>query len=259
MIFDLRSGKRRRVVQVMFSLLAVIFAVSFIGFGIGSGNLSGGLFDALGIGGNSSGSGNPSYDQQIEDAQNKLEQNPNDQRAMLDLVNYHYLAATGGVDTDPQTGSVSISEDAHTQLEDTASAWEDYLKTNPDKPSRTGAATASQAYSYLQDWKGAAQAQRIVAESGGTASDFALLARYLYINGDMKAGDAAGDEAVGAADPTQRQQVRKSMDQLAEAARKYQKQLAKQVKQGGKEQTQQSLENPFGGLSPTSPTAPPGP
>ena len=50
MIFDLKSGKRRRVVQVVFGVLAFIFFISFVGFGIGSGS-AGGIFDALGIGG----------------------------------------------------------------------------------------------------------------------------------------------------------------------------------------------------------------
>jgi hypothetical protein len=50
MIFDLKSGKRRRVVQVVFGFLAFIFFISFVGFGIGS-DVSGGIFDAIGLGG----------------------------------------------------------------------------------------------------------------------------------------------------------------------------------------------------------------
>ena len=63
MIFDLKSGKRRRVVQVVFGFLAFIFFISFVGFGIGS-DVTGGIFDALGIGGGSS-SSDPQYEQQI--------------------------------------------------------------------------------------------------------------------------------------------------------------------------------------------------
>ena len=50
MLFDLKTGKRRRVVQVVFGFLAFIFFISFVGFGIGS-DVSGGLFDAIGLGG----------------------------------------------------------------------------------------------------------------------------------------------------------------------------------------------------------------
>ena len=51
MIFDLKSGKRRRVVQIVFGFLAFVFFISFVGFGIGS-DVSGGIFDAIGLGGN---------------------------------------------------------------------------------------------------------------------------------------------------------------------------------------------------------------
>ena len=48
MLFDLR-GKRKRLVQVSYALLAAIFLVGFVGFGIGVGNSPGGLFDAIGL------------------------------------------------------------------------------------------------------------------------------------------------------------------------------------------------------------------
>lgn len=257
MIFDLRSGKRRRVVQVTFSILAAIFAISFIGFGIGSGN-SGGLFDALGIGGDSSGS-NPQYDQQIEDAENTLADDPANTRALLDLIDAHFLRASDGIETDQQTGQVSISEDARSDLEDTVSAWQDYLRTKPQKTDSQAAATAAQAYVYLNDAGGAAEAQQIVVDAGGTAADYAQLALYLYADGKIKDGDAAGERAVQAADSSQREQIRKYTEQLAETARKQKKKLARQAQQGGDEAAQQELQDPFGGLGGGTPTPAPTP
>lgn len=256
MIFDLKSGKRRRVVQIVFALLALVFLVSFVGFGIGS-NASGGIFDALGLGGGSGGSTDTQYDQQISDAESTLESDPQNARAMQDLVNYHYLAATqSGVETDPQTGVTSISDDSHSLLEDTVAAWQDYLATKPAKPEASTAASAAQAYVLLNDAGGAAEAQRIVAGKNGTAADYGQLALYLYADGKIKAGDAAGDQAVKAAEPSQRDQVRKNMDSLAKSARKQKKQLAQQAEQGGGDAAQSQLENPFGGLGGT-PAAPP--
>jgi hypothetical protein len=52
MLFDLQSGRRRRVIQVVFGALAVIFAVSFVFFGIGS-EVGGGFADSLNLGGGS--------------------------------------------------------------------------------------------------------------------------------------------------------------------------------------------------------------
>src|SRR5215217_2464687 len=115
MLFDLKSGKRRRVVQVVFGFLAFIFFISFVGFGVGS-DVTGGIFDAIGLGGGSS-SSDPQYEQSIEDAEATLEDDPGNSNALLDLVRYHYLSATSsGVSTDPETGQTSISEDAHTEL-----------------------------------------------------------------------------------------------------------------------------------------------
>ncbi len=258
MIFDLRSGKRRRVVQVTFAVLAAIFAISFIGFGIGSG-ASGGLFDALGIGGGDSGSGNPQFDQQIEDAEKKLESDPDNTRALIDLVTLHFSAATEGIETDSATQTVSISEDAHSQLEDAVAAWDDYLATKPAKPDPQAAASAAQSFVYLEDPAGAAEAQRIVAETNRTAADYAQLALYLYADGKIEEGDAAGEQAVELADTSQREQIRKYTDQLAELARKQKKQLAKQAKKGGGEAAEAQLQDPFSGLSGGTPTPTPTP
>lgn len=262
MIFDLKSGKRRRVVQVVFSFLALIFVVSFVGFGIGS-DASGGIFDAIGLG-SGGGGGDTEYDDQIEDAESTLETDPENTRALLDLVNYHFLAGTQeGIEIDQQTGATTVSEDSRQQLEDTVTAWQDYLGTDPPKPDPSAASSAAQAYVYLNDAQGAAEAQRIVAENGGTAADYAQLALYLYIDGKLEAGDAAGEQAVKAADSTQREQIQKYVDQLAEAARKQQRQEEQAAQQGGGDDAAApQLEDPFGGLgggSAVPQTTPPAP
>ena len=52
MLFEL-GGKRKRLIQVIYVCLAFLMAVALVGFGIG-GATSGGIFDAVGIGGGSS-------------------------------------------------------------------------------------------------------------------------------------------------------------------------------------------------------------
>jgi tetratricopeptide (TPR) repeat protein len=248
-IFDLKSGKRRRVVQVVFGILAFIFFISFVGFGIGS-NATGGIFDALGLSGDDS-SSTPQYDQQIEDAQSTLQTDPKNQAALVNLVRYNVLAARGGISSDQASGTIEISEDARSQLEDAAAAWRRYLKTDPKAPNLSAAVYAAEAYRNLGDPAGAAGAQRVVAAKQNTAAAYNQLAIYLYSDGKIVAGDAAGDKAVQAADPTQRAQVKKSMEQLAELGRKFKKQQAKQNK-GAAASAEQGLENPFGGLGGTA-------
>src|SRR3954471_9061089 len=57
MLFDLRSGARRRTVKVVYLGLALLMFVGFVGFSIGSSGLSGGIVDAITGNGTSSGGG----------------------------------------------------------------------------------------------------------------------------------------------------------------------------------------------------------
>ena len=258
MLFDLKSGKRRRVVQVVFGFLAFIFFISFVGFGIGS-DVTGGIFDAIGLGG-SGGSGDPQYEEDIEDAEATLETDPDNQKALLDLVRFHYLAATGsGIETDPETGQTSISEEAHTHLEGAAQAWTDYLRTKPPNPDVNVAANAAQTFVLLGDAAGAAGAQEIVAEEQKTAAAYGQLAYYLYVDGQFEKGDAAAKQAVEASDPSAQEQIEKNLASIRKQAVKQQELIKEQAEQGGPEAGEAQLQDPFGGLggastTPVSPT-----
>ena len=141
MLFDLR-GKRKRVVQVSYVILALIFVVGFLGFGIGVGGGPGGIFDALGISNSSnSGSGTAQFQDNIDAAQAKLAKNPDDTQALLKLAETEYLLGKEGVTVDQTTGQVTITNEAHTQLGAAADAWTKYHIGNratppPRPPSR---------------------------------------------------------------------------------------------------------------------------
>jgi len=246
-IFDLRSGRRRRVVQIVFGFLAVIFLLGFIGFGIG-GEVSGGIFDALGFGSGNTAGGSAQYEDQIEDAEATLEGDPQNQQALLDLARYHALSAReSGIETDPATGTTTISEEARAELEEAVEAWERYLDTDPKRTDAGTAASVAQAYVYLEDADGAARAQEIFAEEQRTSAAYFQLASYLYADGKLEAGDAAGERAVELADPSEQASLRKQTEALAEQARRFQKQLEEQQEKGGAG-GDDTIEDPFGGL-----------
>ena len=258
MIFDLKSGKRRRVVQIVFGFLAFIFFISFVGFGIGS-DVSGGIFDAIGLGGDDS-SSSPQYEQAIEDANETLESDPDNERALLELSSAYFRSATeSGVTINPQTGVPEISDSSRSELEQSIAAWERYLETKPKRPQTTAAAQAAEAYRFLLDAEGAAKAQAIVAEAQGTSAAFYQLALYLYADGQLKAGDAAGERAVEAADPSQRASVRTNVERLGEQAREQKKQLAQQQEEQPQGSAGEGIADPFGGLSGGAPTPAPAP
>ena len=254
MIFDLKSGKRRLVVQVVFGFLAFVFAISFIGFGVGSGGI-GGLFDAIGLGG-SSNSSDPQFDSQISDAQDAIKANPKDGNAYADLIAAYYGSAQQGISRDQQTGQVSIESGAQSDLNQAGQAWADYLKTKPNPVNPNAAASAVQVFVLLNDAAGAAQAQQVLADKQRTSAAYAQLALYLFAGGNLKEGDAAGQKAVDAASPAQQKQVQKTIDGYHQQAVKYQKQLAQQRQQQGGQAAQQAgqqqLENPFGALGGSS-------
>jgi tetratricopeptide (TPR) repeat protein len=257
-LFDL-SGKRRRVVQVVYAILALLMGGSLVLFGIGS-DAPGGILDAVGLGGNDSGdSGNPQYDEQISDAESRLETDPENTTALLNLARYHYLSATSsGVTTDPETGIPEVSEGARQELESSIAAWNRYLDTKPKTPNASVANSVVQAYVLVDDAEGAAKTQEIVAAGNPSAAAFGALAFYYYADGQLEAGDSAADKAIAEAEPSERKQIQKQLDAYAEAARKQKKQLEK-LPEGGATGGGAGIEDPFGGIGGGAPAPAPAP
>lgn len=270
MIFDLKSGKRRRVVQVVFGFLAFIFFVSFVGFGIGS-DVSGGIFDALGIGGGSSSSADSNFEEQIGKAEEKLAADPEDRRALIDLVNYKLLAATDSEDAvriDQATGVVAIAEEARADLLAALDAWDRYLETDPRPISAEGAVDIVQindllfraalasgdAGAALTAAEDAAKAGQVAAEDRKTVNDYATLANYLYIAGRIDAGDAAAKQALAVADESNREQFEQALKGSARNGAALNKELNKRIEQGDAEG---AIEDPFGTLGGDAGAVPP--
>jgi hypothetical protein len=228
MLFDLR-GKRKRLVQVSYAALALIFLVGFIGFSIGSGNAPGGILDAIGLGGNDGGSDSLSsqFDDQIDAANQQLAKDPKDTSALLKLAEAEYQKAKSGVSQDPDTGQISVSSDAQTDLGNSADAWAKYLRVNKGKPDADAAALMVQVYYLLNDAAGAAKAQRIVTEETPNAGNYNQLAFYEYASYDIAAGDGAAEKAEQMTPKAQRKQVHDQLQTIREQAVKLKKQQAK--------------------------------
>src|SRR3712207_4600297 len=65
MLFDLRSGARRRNVKIVYLGLALLMFVGFVGFGIGSSGLSGSIGDLIRDNGSSGGDSTDSAVQRL--------------------------------------------------------------------------------------------------------------------------------------------------------------------------------------------------
>jgi tetratricopeptide (TPR) repeat protein len=255
-LFDLR-GKRKRVVQVSYAALAVLFLVGFLGFGIGVGGGPGGILDALGItDSSSSGSGTAQFEEEIDAAQAKLAKNPNDTDALLKLADNEYLLGKEGVSQDPTTQQITITNDAHTHLGAAADAWSKYLRVNKGKPELDTAYNMVNVYVILNDADGAAKTQAIIAQEQPSAPAYGQLAYFQYAAGDIEGGDASREKALSMASGVQRKQLESTLNQQRKIGLKIKKaqQKAKQAtKQGGPTTPGTNpLQNPFG-ATPVSP------
>jgi hypothetical protein len=253
MLFEL-GGKRKRLIQVIYVCLALLMFVGLVGLGIGS-NVSGGIFDALGIGGGDTAS-NPQYDAQIERAEQTLQTDPKDEKALLSLARTNFLAGQAATETDDQ-GRVTLTDETLSRYQDATSAWARYLATKPKDPDDGVASLMIQAYSASAgtdptrletDIEGAFKAARIVAEARPSAGTNLQLATYAYLAGENEAGKQAERAALKEApDSTTKSQIKSQIAQAKQQGAA----IAKALKQSAPDQSQ--LQNPLGGLGGSSP------
>jgi hypothetical protein len=253
MLFDLSSPKRKNVVRVVYGALAVLFAGGFILFGIGSESGAGGLFDGL-FGDGGSGSTAEQFEQQVEDAEEKLDSNPEDQRALQDLAYYRAQSGISQLEVDETTGQpTGLTDEARSELEASVDAWSRYTATEPRKLDVATARQILTAYQYLGDSEGAADLQEALVKEDPSFINYGNLVYLRYLDLDLKRGDAALEEARALAeqgDNAQLKQLEDLRDQVVKAKKKQAKQPDSQ------EGAEGALSSPFGGLDPNSAVPP---
>jgi hypothetical protein len=124
MLFDLRAPGRKRVIQVVYVVLAVVLVGGTILFGVGTGLP--GIF-----GGADGTSGGQSLEDQradqIKAAEKRIAANPNDAAAYAAVARLRYAA---GLDDFPENATTAPPA-AKAEFEKAATAWEKYLSLNP--------------------------------------------------------------------------------------------------------------------------------
>jgi hypothetical protein len=256
MLFDLR-GRRKRVIQVIYTGLAVLMAGGLVLFGIG-GEVSGGLLDGLGIGNGSA--GDSTLGDQADRLDQKLQRRPNDEALLLAATRTRISYGNTLAEVDPTTGQPTITSEARDQYEMAADTWARYLKVSKGQKSAGVALLVANALFTLAqsdttadaidaDVKAAARAQRIVAEQRPNVGTLSTLATFQYYSLDFEAGDRSAKQAEQAAtSPSQRKLLKQQLAATRKQAKRYQNQI-KAFEKANKGQERQRLENPFGGLS----------
>jgi hypothetical protein len=212
MLFDLRGRGRQRTVKVIYLTLAVLMGGGLVFFGIG-GETSGGLFDAFS--GTPGDDGSKRIERRITDAERKLRTDPDNVAARIQLVRGHsQLASFGDERFNSATGA--YTEEGKAELRKAVTAWNALQARDPKTTDELASAASLMVRTFdsLQDYKGATQAQEVVAESRQSSGAYATLAQYAYLAGSTALGDRAADKAVELEEPDLRRTLRDQLDQL---------------------------------------------
>ena len=260
MLFDLR-GRRKRVIQVIYVLLAFIMAASLVVIG-----LPGGVNPF----GNSNSANQDVAEANVERAENlqqKLKTQPNNENAAVELIRARFSAGQSLYETNPDTGQTTITDEATEQFQLAADAWTRYLKVTNNQPDPEVAqlmsnvlftlsqgSTVAQFQANIED---AASAQQFVADeaikqqkNGGAsaASQLTTLAIYQLYAQDYGAAEKSLNKALAATDdPEEKKQINQTYKATEKDAKRIGKLVDQAIKQARKEGGD-SLQNPLGSL-----------
>ena len=217
MLFDIR-GRRRRGIQAVYLMLALLLGGGLILFGIG-GSVNGGLFDAF-----RENNGNVSdvVQERVDKAVKATKSRPQDPAAWATLAEARYQLAgqSDGFDQNAAaTGSIAdaFTGKARDQLVQAERAWDRHLQLAAGKPNTATAATMQTAFIALGKPEKAVRAQEIVLDARGDQAgygDYAKLAQLAYQAGQSRKGDLAAERAEALAPKSQRAALKASLEQV---------------------------------------------
>jgi hypothetical protein len=214
MLFDLRGRGRRRTVQGIYLLLAVLMGGGLVLFGIG-GATSGGLLDA--ITGNNSGSSTStkSYQENVDKAQKATVATPTNPTAWAGLARSEYLLAGSGDNFDTDT-SVYTAQ-GKTELRKADVAWQKYLDLIGDsgKVDSTLANLMLQAYSAAglnQPAKAVTAVEYVLDAQPESAGLYSQLAIYAWQANQDRKGDLAAKKAESLTAADQRATLKSTLE-----------------------------------------------
>ena len=224
MLFDLRSRGRRRTVQSVYLLMAVLMGGGLVLFGVGAGNGFGGILNAF------TGSGSSSAQKQVVSQQEtaalkETRTKPNSASAWGDLLQARWTSAGQGSNYNSSTQQFTAS--GKQELTGATTAWERYVSlTTTVDPSL--AVLAARAYVALGNYTGASSAwERETLASPGEVKGFECLAIMAYSAGQTRKGDLASAKALTLLPKAQQTTVKQSFT-AAKGSKSSAQQLAQQ-------------------------------
>jgi hypothetical protein len=260
MLFDLR-GRRKRVIQVIYVLLAIVMAASLLVIG-----LPGGV-NPFGGSGAVSQDGADLAIERAERIEQRIAEQPNNANAQAELIRARIAAGNSLVELDDQ-GRTQVTPGASEQYDLAAQAWDDYLKTTGNEPDPAVAqlvagtlftlAQGSAVAQFQANIRDAARAQELFAEGAaeafrreeGPAPTGALvtLASYQYYAQQFDAAEQSRKRALASTqDDAEREQINSQLNAVKREAERIGgiiRRAERQARQDGG----QSLQDPLGSL-----------
>src|SRR5829696_6266804 len=212
MLFDLRSGGRRRTVKAVYLALALLMFVGFVGFGIGSSGLSGSIGDLIRDTGTT---GDPNDAEkrltaQVQSADRKTKAAPSDPAGWAALAQARVRLAQVGDNFDAEASDYTA--EGRRQLTAAGAAFDKYVALDPPKPDERLVRQMSQAYLSLNQPAKAVDAQELLTEIDPTQQTFQNLALLRYQAGQLREGDLAADKAVELAPKDEQKELKEQLE-----------------------------------------------
>jgi len=215
MLFDLQSRGRRTAVKIIYLGLAVLMGGGLLLFGVGTGSGIGGFLDVFRGNGQSTSSQVSSAE---TSAARQVRLHPQDPRAWYALAYARVQTAGLGKNYDQtlNQGQGGFTASGRQKLVSASSAWQHYLKLDPQNPNVVLARQMATAYSQigLDQPANAASAMEIVTAAQPSYAGYATLAQYAYLANEMRKGDLAAAKAVSLAPSAQQRLLRNQLDAI---------------------------------------------
>ena len=212
MLFDLQ-GKRRRVVQAVYLMLAILLGGGLLFFGIG-GDVQGGLFDAFSE--RSGNTGSNVVNDRIESNEEKVAKDPRNAQARKELTqDYYSKAASLPVGEDGK-----VPAEGRDELRKAHLNYQAFLALRQDSPDASLALVALNLYGPggLNRPKDLQEAARLRAQVENDSTSYLQLVDAATRAGDTRSANLAGSKVVDLAPKGQKKQAKKAVEDTKKQA-----------------------------------------
>lgn len=258
MLFDLRGGRRGKVVKVVYATLAVLMGLSLF-LVIGGFNIAE-LFDSEG----GSDEAAKAYEEQAERIEAKLVKTPDEPDLLKSLTRAQINAGNAQVSVEPN-GEQRVTAEAAQEYQKAYQSWSDYLKATdePDPglalligPMLLQLAELSTSYPQADTrLESAAEAQEIVTEGRPSVNAWTTLAFYAFYVDPETAEKARAEAKKLVNNKAERKAIDAQLDEFKKSADRYRREKAEAEKAqkeaaargGSGAGAPPSVENPLGG------------